>query len=97
MGTLSPTSPHFTLQTNHPPSTQTTVGTASGCVTKVDQGQSWFGSTEPEVQCPEMSPEMPYVVHKWQQCPRIRHLTRQVLSSLELEQQKAPFNMIGHS
>lgn len=66
-------------------------------MTKVDPGQSWFGSTEPEVQCPEMSPETPYVVYKWQQCPQIPHLTQQVLNSVELEQQKAPFNMIGPS
>lgn len=65
-------------------------------MTKVDPGQFWFGSTEPEVQCPEMSPEMPYMVYKWQ-CPQICQLAQQVLSSLELEQQKAPFSMLGPS
>jgi hypothetical protein len=65
-------------------------------MTKVDPGQSWFGSTEPEVQCPEMSPEMPYVVYRWQ-CSQIHQSAQWVLSSLELEQQKAPFEMLGPS
>lgn len=63
-------------------------------MTKVDPGQSWFGSTEPEVQCPEMSPEMPCVLDKWQ-CPQIPQLALQVLSGSELEQQRAPFKHDG--
>lgn len=43
-----------------------------------------------------MSPEMPYVVYRWQ-CSQIHQSAQWVLSSLELEQQKAPFEMLGPS
>lgn len=60
--------------------------------TEVDPGQSWFGSTEPGVQCPEM--------FKWYttwQCHQTCQLAQQLFSCLELERQKAPFNVTGPS